>query len=354
MPFDGNGNWTSPFFPIDDRDNAIPISATKFQTLIQDNLKQSFQKCMTIDSQTKPTANIDANNFKVINIADPVLPKDAVNKQSLDAKDALNENNLWIGDENNLKSEISKNNLFTSFGLGIDLPINDVISYVDSITINWYGKAMSSDNTTVLSVDFSTPVSAILAGSPTNATRHMFVGLDINSDVKAEFTDDVTGSTGLSVITGAKRRVLSIRTDGVGNIIPFTSFTLKDGSIKIVFNSSIGNNPNSQENSANFRLLATGCPADITTTWQGLISATSFTSTSGSNFCGVEVDTTLKATATGNSYFVFASRLYGTKDNTTRVSDLVCVNGDIWYKGFNVNGGNHYVTQSGYIDERKV
>ncbi|QDP49736.1 MAG: putative tail fiber protein [Prokaryotic dsDNA virus sp.] len=85
MPFNGNGQWTSVYYPTDDRDNGIPISADKTENLIQNNLKQSFQKCMTIDSQTKPTANIDANNFKVINVADPTLPKDAVNKQTFDA-----------------------------------------------------------------------------------------------------------------------------------------------------------------------------------------------------------------------------------------------------------------------------
>lgn len=82
--WDGNGNWESELFPIQDRDDSIPISASKFNQLIQLNLKQSLPTCMTIDSQTKPIANVDISNFKVINVANPTLPKDAVNKQTLD------------------------------------------------------------------------------------------------------------------------------------------------------------------------------------------------------------------------------------------------------------------------------
>lgn len=83
--FDGNGGWSSDLYPIQDRDDGVKILATKFNQLIQINMKESFEKCMTVDSQTKPTANIDANNYKIINVADPTLPKDAVNKQTLDA-----------------------------------------------------------------------------------------------------------------------------------------------------------------------------------------------------------------------------------------------------------------------------
>ena len=98
--WDGNGNWDSELFPIQDRDDNIPISATKFNQLIQQNLKQSFPQCMTIDSQTKPVANVDISNFKVINVADGVLPKDAVNKGQLDSVESTLDGKIDINTTN--------------------------------------------------------------------------------------------------------------------------------------------------------------------------------------------------------------------------------------------------------------
>lgn len=105
--WDGNGSWNSDLFPTQDRDDGIPILASKFDQLIQQNLKQSFPQCMTIDSQTKPIANVDVNNFKVVNVSDATSSKDAVNKGLLDVVDAktgTNANNI-----NNNASNISDN-----------------------------------------------------------------------------------------------------------------------------------------------------------------------------------------------------------------------------------------------------
>ena len=84
MGFDGNGNWTSPFYPVTDRDNGVAILASKFQTLIQSNLKESFENCILRDGTGKPTTNINWNGQKITNLASGTSSADAVNKYQLD------------------------------------------------------------------------------------------------------------------------------------------------------------------------------------------------------------------------------------------------------------------------------
>ena len=85
MGFDGNGNWTSDFYPIQDRDDNIAILASKFQTLIQTNLKESFENCITRDGAGKPITNINWNGNKITNLQNGTSSADAVNKSQLDA-----------------------------------------------------------------------------------------------------------------------------------------------------------------------------------------------------------------------------------------------------------------------------
>ena len=88
MAFDGNGNWISNFSAVADRDANIKILASRFDNIFIADIAASFENCLTKDTQVKPTQNFNANNYRVINVADPVNDKDAVNKQTLD--NALN------------------------------------------------------------------------------------------------------------------------------------------------------------------------------------------------------------------------------------------------------------------------
>ena len=83
MAFDGNGNWVSNFSAVSDRDNGYKILASRFDGIFIADLQQSFENCLTKDMQIKPQANFDANNNRIIDVADPVNDTDAVNKQSL-------------------------------------------------------------------------------------------------------------------------------------------------------------------------------------------------------------------------------------------------------------------------------
>lgn len=84
MGFDSNGRWTSDFYPINDRDNNVPILASKFQALIQTNLKQSFENCLLRDGTGLPRANINWNGQKIINLAPGTADTDAVTKGQMD------------------------------------------------------------------------------------------------------------------------------------------------------------------------------------------------------------------------------------------------------------------------------
>lgn len=97
MGFDKNGNWSSDFYPEQDRDNEVPITASKFQALIQDNLKQSFQNCILRDGTGLPTANINLNRKKITNLANASSDLDAVNKSQLDSAMATNATETSLG-----------------------------------------------------------------------------------------------------------------------------------------------------------------------------------------------------------------------------------------------------------------
>lgn len=111
MGFDKNGNWSSEFYPVQDRDNEVPITASKFQTLIQENIKQSFENCVLRDGTGLPTANINFNRKKITNLANASSDLDAVNKSQLDAAMATNATEESLGtvriatEEETLKGE---------------------------------------------------------------------------------------------------------------------------------------------------------------------------------------------------------------------------------------------------------
>ena len=85
MGFDTNGNWTSDFYPETDRDEHIAILASKFQQLIQTDIKSGFDNCLTRDGAGKPSANLNFNGYKITNLANGETANDAVNKGQLDS-----------------------------------------------------------------------------------------------------------------------------------------------------------------------------------------------------------------------------------------------------------------------------
>jgi hypothetical protein len=76
--FNGNGNWNPQFSAKSDRDNGIKILADRFDDILIEDIKQSFQMCATVDSETKLIASWDFNSNKGINLALGTNPNDAV------------------------------------------------------------------------------------------------------------------------------------------------------------------------------------------------------------------------------------------------------------------------------------
>lgn len=106
MAFDGNGNWVSNFSAVADRDADIKILASRFDGIFIADIAQSFENCLTKDMQVKPQQAFDANSYKVINVANPTNPNDAVNKYTLESSistllDSLYPvGSLYIGTQN--------------------------------------------------------------------------------------------------------------------------------------------------------------------------------------------------------------------------------------------------------------
>jgi hypothetical protein len=76
--WNGSGGFTLPFDWTVDAANAVPISSSRMMTQ-ENTLVSGLLNCQTLDSQTKPIANLDFNSFKGVNVAPGVNPTDAAN-----------------------------------------------------------------------------------------------------------------------------------------------------------------------------------------------------------------------------------------------------------------------------------
>lgn len=162
MPFDGNGNWTSNFNAEADRDAGYKILASRFDNILLADIAQSFENCLTKDTQVKPQQNFNANNYRVINVADPVDTKDAVNLGTLTGGDNTYSGNNTFTGTNNFTGTITattKGNTDSSTNVAtteyvtnhrcttpatttstasVNAPAYVVENYYDSSTGSWY------------------------------------------------------------------------------------------------------------------------------------------------------------------------------------------------------------------------
>lgn len=116
MAFDGNGNWIPEFSAKEDRDAGVKILASRFDDVFQQDLKESFEKCLTNDGQSRPLKDFNFNNNKGINVADPETDSDVVNvrilnktvgEKTTELKDMLEEKKANV-DGSNFTEETSK------------------------------------------------------------------------------------------------------------------------------------------------------------------------------------------------------------------------------------------------------
>lgn len=99
MPFDGNGNWVSAFSAEADRDAGYKILASRFDNIFIADIAAGFGNCVTRDGQGIMQTNFNANNYRAINVADPINEQDAVNLRTItDANLTINGDITFTGD----------------------------------------------------------------------------------------------------------------------------------------------------------------------------------------------------------------------------------------------------------------
>lgn len=86
--YDGAGNFSRFFNWSQDAANAVPITASRFDTE-HNGFAAGLSNCITRDSQGKPVTDIDWNAHKIKNLADPSLSQDAVTLNFLNSTSGL-------------------------------------------------------------------------------------------------------------------------------------------------------------------------------------------------------------------------------------------------------------------------
>lgn len=86
--FDGGGTYVRNYNWTQDAANGIPITASRFDAE-HNGFASGLSNCITRDGQGKPVADISWNNHKIITLADPSLPQDAVTLAFLNSNSGL-------------------------------------------------------------------------------------------------------------------------------------------------------------------------------------------------------------------------------------------------------------------------
>lgn len=84
----GPNTWQSEYSAVVQKNTVEFILAKNFDDIFIDDLKNTFEKVVRVDSLNKLTAPFNFYNFRGINLIDPVLSTDAATKQYVDNKSA--------------------------------------------------------------------------------------------------------------------------------------------------------------------------------------------------------------------------------------------------------------------------
>lgn len=142
MPFDGNGNWTSNYYP----QSGELIKASDFNNTFIADIANGFGNCVTRDGQGVMQTNTNANNYRVINVANPVNDKDAVNLQTLTGGDLTLAGDLTFTGNNTFSGS-------TSFTGDVSFSDADAKASIVGLCVPDYSRSTSaSTGTSVQSV----------------------------------------------------------------------------------------------------------------------------------------------------------------------------------------------------------
>lgn len=81
--WDGNGNFVMPYSMVQQAGGGVKILST-VQDTQWNAVAAGLMNCMTLDSQTKPKADVDIATHKLINVSAPAAATDAANKSYVD------------------------------------------------------------------------------------------------------------------------------------------------------------------------------------------------------------------------------------------------------------------------------
>ncbi len=144
---------------------------------------------------------------------------------------SLTENRMFIGGVSNTPEEKTNLEVREFLGLSTDY-IKDDIQYVSSNQVSWQGVCRDSSDSRDFELGSATTAS--LVGAVANTTYNLFVAGNTLTDTPVVVWDIGSTPAGYTYY----RRVACFITDGLGNIINFTSLS-NGSSLKILFNSSI-------------------------------------------------------------------------------------------------------------------
>lgn len=97
--WDGNGNFVMPYSMVQQAGGGVKILST-VQDTQWNAVAAGLMNCMTLDSQTKPKADVDIATHKLINVSAPAAATDAANKSYVDTAVAGVQATEWLAESN--------------------------------------------------------------------------------------------------------------------------------------------------------------------------------------------------------------------------------------------------------------
>jgi len=166
LPYNGSGVFVRLYNWVSDKNNGIPITASRFDGE-DDDFAAGLSMCLTKDGQNSPAGPINMNNYPIINVGDPTGPQDAVNVRSF-----VNDVGVWgtsVGGSGNAQT-------VTTAITGVPLAAGERVNYIP---------IAANTGAATLSVNGG-------AAKPITFLNHALTGGELGAGIKAELVYDGT------------------------------------------------------------------------------------------------------------------------------------------------------------------
>lgn len=310
-----------------------------------DEFGKAINYSNSISTNTENLLAVDGSNKLLLGAANELISTDASNTISVGSDGklkgsasalTLNENEVFLGNASNQPISTDINTFRGVYGLPTDY-IKDDIQYISSNQLSWQGKCRDSSD--VRDFELSVATTATLTGAVADTTYNLFVAGNTLTDAPVVVWD--TGSTPAGYTY--YRRVLSIITDSLSNIINSNFIRYDNASIKVLYNDIIENEDTNADIDG---LITTTVP--LGKSYTGLYFLGGYSKSSNTSIRqyvsfnnGLNSNPSIPTSTGGFSYALINTSL------TTSVS------GEIYRQRSNGQSNAYlYVSTSGYIDNR--